>query len=78
MHLYDDILEQYLARNLPPKTLSAIDAHLSNCLFCARALAQRQALAARWERRGVLERLVRADEAPLVAERVEAAHAEAA
>jgi hypothetical protein len=78
MHLYDDTLELYLARSLPAKTLSGIDAHVSNCLFCAHGLADRQALAARWERRGVLGRLVRVDETPVAAGPVEEARAEAA
>jgi hypothetical protein len=78
MHLYDDTLERYLARNLPQRTLSALDAHVSNCLFCAHALADRQALTARWERRGLLGRLVRVDETPVAAVAVEEARAEAA
>jgi hypothetical protein len=78
MHLYDETLDPYLARKLPQMTLSALDAHVSNCLFCAHVLADQQALAASWERRGWLGRLVRVDEAPAVTERVEAARAEAA
>jgi hypothetical protein len=78
LHLYNDTLEQYLARELPPKTLSAIDAHVSNCLFCAQTLADEQALATSWTRRGWLGRLVRVDEpaasdVPLEKQRAEAA-----
>jgi hypothetical protein len=57
MHLHGDILEQYRSRTMPPQTLGAIDAHVSNCLFCAHALADDGATSARWERRGWLGRL---------------------
>jgi len=30
MHLYGDILEDYVARELPPHTLAAIDVHVSH------------------------------------------------
>jgi hypothetical protein len=58
MHLYGDILESYVSRDLPPQTLVAIDTHVSNCLFCAHTLA-RETASTRWERRGLLGRLVR-------------------
>lgn len=61
MHLYGDILEHYLARELPPQTLAAIDTHVSNCLFCAHALAAQGSVSTGWERRGWLGRLVRVD-----------------
>jgi hypothetical protein len=64
MHLYDEVLEKYLARELPAKTLFAIDTHVSNCLFCAHTLAESHVLATRWERRGWLGRLVRVEEPP--------------
>jgi hypothetical protein len=44
---------------LPAATLEAIDAHVSNCLFCAHTLADETAASTRWERRGLLGRLVR-------------------
>ena len=59
MHLYGDILEDYVARELPLHTLAAIDAHVSNCLFCAQTLAGETAASTGWERRGLLGRLVR-------------------
>jgi hypothetical protein len=59
MHLYGDILKSYVARDLSPEALSAIDAHVSNCLFCAHTLADETAAATGWERRGWLGRLVR-------------------
>jgi hypothetical protein len=46
-------------RDLPPATLDAIDAHVSNCLFCAHTLADQTANSTNWERRGLLGRLVR-------------------
>jgi hypothetical protein len=62
MHLYDETLDRYLKRDLPPETLSSIDVHVSNCLVCAHALADLQTAGARWERRGPLGRLVRVEE----------------
>jgi hypothetical protein len=59
MHLYGDILEDYVARELPSHTLAAIDVHVSNCLFCAQTLAGATAASTGWERRGLLGRLVR-------------------
>ena len=66
MHLYGDILESYAARELPSQTLAAIDGHISNCLFCAHALAGEASASANWERRGLLGRLVRVDD-PVIA-----------
>jgi len=60
MHIYGKILEQYLNRELPHNQLVAIDAHVSNCLFCAHALADESGTTTTWERRGLLGRLVRA------------------
>ena len=62
MHLYGDILESYAARELPPQTLAAIDGHVSNCIFCAHALAEEAAVSTSWERRGWLGRLARVEE----------------
>jgi hypothetical protein len=59
MHLYGEVLDSYVARDLPPQTLAAIDAHISNCLFCAHTLATGTAASTGWERRGLLGRLVR-------------------
>jgi hypothetical protein len=42
--------------------VSAIDAHVSNCLPCAHALADRHGESGGWVRRGLLGRLVRLDE----------------
>jgi hypothetical protein len=78
MHLHDDTLEKYLARELPPQSLSALDAHVSNCLFCAHTLADERVIATRWGRRGWLGRLVRLDEPAVTAASVEETRAEAA
>ena len=59
MHLYGDTLTNYVARELPPRRLDEIDAHVSNCLFCAHALASETTASETWERRGLLGRLVR-------------------
>jgi hypothetical protein len=62
MHLYGDTLDNYVARTLPAQTLAAIDGHVSNCLFCAHALAEEVSASTQWERRGRLGRLVRVEE----------------
>jgi len=59
MHLYGDTLERYATRNLPATGLTAIDEHLSNCMFCTHALAEASVGMSSWERRGWLGRLVR-------------------
>jgi hypothetical protein len=61
MHLYGDTLESYVKRELPEPHLAAIDAHVSNCIFCAHGLAEEAVLATDWERRGFLGRLVRVE-----------------
>jgi hypothetical protein len=61
MHLYGDILESYARRELPARELAAIDAHVSNCLFCAHAFTDEAVLMANWERSGWLGRLVRVE-----------------
>jgi hypothetical protein len=59
MHLYGQVLNNYVRRDLPTPTLDAIDLHVSNCLPCAQALATGTATSTGWERRGLLGRLVR-------------------
>jgi hypothetical protein len=61
MHLYGELLGRYAARDLPSHTLAALDTHVSNCLFCAHALADEGSVSTRWERRGWLGRLTRAE-----------------
>jgi hypothetical protein len=59
MHLCGEVLDNYVNRDLPAKTLDAIDRHVSNCLSCAHTLASGTATSTDWERRGLLGRLVR-------------------
>jgi hypothetical protein len=58
MHLYGHTHESYINRDLPPAQLASIDRHVSNCLFCAHALAEQAVVSTGWERRGWLGRLV--------------------
>ena len=67
MHLYGETLESYMTRELPGRHLAALDAHVSNCLFCAHTLADNAAASTQWERRGLLGRLVRLEDNPVVA-----------
>ena len=66
MHLFGEILERYVDGKLPGRTMAAIDAHVSNCLVCAHALANDSAASPEWERRGWLGRLVRVETAVAV------------
>ena len=59
MHLYGDTLERYATRSLPATELTAIDEHISNCMFCTHALAEASVGMSSWEGRGWLGRLVR-------------------
>jgi len=59
LHLHGDTLKNYVARELPPRTLDAIDVHVSNCLSRAHAIAGETAATTGWERRGLLGRLLR-------------------
>jgi hypothetical protein len=59
LHLHGDTLKNYVARELPPRTLDAIDVHVSNCLFCAHAIAGQATASTGWKRQGLLGRLVR-------------------
>jgi hypothetical protein len=61
MHVYGNLLTSYAERSLPEPTLAALDAHVSNCLFCAHALADEAVTTTHWERRGLLGRLVRVE-----------------
>jgi anti-sigma factor RsiW len=61
MHGTRDQLESYLNDDLDPDARGRLDAHVSTCLPCAFALAEAGAAAARWERRGLLGRLVRVE-----------------
>ena len=77
MHHLNDI-DRYINRELDGEALGRIDAHVSGCLACATALSERGSAADRWERRGLLGRLVRVsppEALPAIAEQEEAAAA---
>ena len=57
-HLNESTLDAYLARSLDPPELRAYDAHLTSCLSCALTVEREGVAPERWERRGVLGRLV--------------------
>ena len=78
VHIYGDTRGRYAARDLPRTRLAAIDAHVSNCMFCAHGLAEQAVLAADWERRGWLGRLVRTEPPMTVGDAVEELDAQAA
>jgi hypothetical protein len=77
MHLYGHLHKSYITRELPPAQLASIDTHVTNCLFCAHALADEAALSTGWERRGWLGRLVQV-ETPAAIDAVEEADERAA
>jgi hypothetical protein len=57
-HLDDPTIGNYLARSLAPWKLQSLDDHVAHCLPCALALEATSLDEGRWERRGVLGRLV--------------------
>jgi hypothetical protein len=61
MHIYGELLQSYVKRDLPEQQLAGLDSHVSNCLFCAHALADEATATTEWERRGLFGRLVRVD-----------------
>jgi hypothetical protein len=61
MHLHGETLERYARRELPAHQLASLDEHVSNCMFCAHAFAERRAATTSWERRGLLGRLVQVE-----------------
>ena len=61
MHLHQRDIHSYLGRNLDQRTLEAMDAQASVSLPWTLLLANRAMDQTRWERRGVLGRLVRVD-----------------
>ena len=58
-------IDSYVNRELDGHTLRGIDAHVSGCLACATALSERASAEDRWERRGLLGRLVRIEAPPV-------------
>jgi hypothetical protein len=77
MHLYGHLHESYIKRDLPAAQLASIDTHVSNCLFCAHAIADQAVVSTGWERRGWLRRLVQVDQ-PAAIDAVEELDARAA
>ena len=61
MHLYEQTLDRYVRRELPPVQLAVLDEHVGNCLACAQSLSEAAMTSSDWERRGLLGRLVRVD-----------------
>ena len=59
MHLYGNLFDLYFSDQLDDRVRSSLDAHVSNCLQCALAIAERQLGETEWQRRGWLGRLVR-------------------
>jgi hypothetical protein len=60
-------IDAYIDREVDGETLAEIDAHVSGCLACATALSERSSAADRWDRRGLLGRLVRVPPAERIA-----------
>ncbi|MDX6471034.1 MAG: hypothetical protein QOF75_2837 [Gaiellaceae bacterium] len=59
MHLDESTLDDYLARSLDMPRLRAFDHHLQSCLDCLLSVEAAALDPERWERRGLLGRLVR-------------------
>jgi hypothetical protein len=66
MHFDGTTFDRYLAGTLPDAGVREIDNHLLTCLPCTLALEASALDPERWERRGLLGRLVRV--APAAAE----------
>jgi hypothetical protein len=58
MHLDDSTLAPYLSRSLDAPRLEVFDQHLGSCLQCLLTVEAAALDPDRWERRGVLGRLV--------------------
>ena len=57
-HLNESMLDAYLTRSLDQSQLRTYDAHVLSCLPCALTVEREGLAAERWERRGLLGRLV--------------------
>jgi hypothetical protein len=77
MHLDASTLDPYLARSLDAPNLHAFDQHLGTCLQCLLLVEAASLDPERWERRGLLGRLVHATPpaAPAVEQHYEVRHA---
>jgi len=78
MHIYGQLMQSYVKRDLPERQLAVLDEHVSNCLSCAQTLADEATATAGWERRGLLGRLVRVERPGREEGRVEPREARAA
>jgi hypothetical protein len=58
MHLDSSTLDGYLTRTLERERLAALDGHLDTCLACRLTVESEALRTDRWERRGLLGRLV--------------------
>jgi len=58
MHLDSTTLDGYLTRTLERDRLAALDDHLDTCLACRLTVEAEALRPDRWERRGLLGRLV--------------------
>jgi hypothetical protein len=59
MHLTESTMNSYLERSLEPEALRESDAHVVSCLRCTLNVEVAAGDPARWDRRGILGRLVR-------------------
>jgi hypothetical protein len=57
-HLNESTLDAYLTRSLDQSQLRTYDAHVLSCLTCALTVEREGLAGERWERRGLLGRLV--------------------
>jgi len=57
-HLNESTLDPYLTRSLDLPQLRTYDAHVMSCLSCTLLIEREGLVAERWERRGLLGRLV--------------------
>jgi hypothetical protein len=61
MHLHAPDIHRYLHGDLDERTLTTVDAQVSVCLPWTQLVAERAMEQTRWERRGLLGRLVRVE-----------------
>jgi hypothetical protein len=70
-HMNESTLDAYLTRSLDLSELQRHDAHVMSCLSCTLMVEREGLVAERWDRRGILGRLV-----PVVPVQTQAPHAE--
>ena len=75
MHLDGNTLDPYISRSLDDSRLRSFDQHLGTCLQCLLLVEAAALDSERWERRGLLGRLVHVTPAPAVEPRRELRHA---